>query len=141
MQRFVILQTPDHSYWVNPLDINYVICDNDINQDIVINCHRIDIRIPPDHYSLMTDTELLMPTILNNGSKTINHDRPGYWRYENTPIIKNLVLSWITTTTDSGIIYINPDQISVITKHNGYNIRFKSTAGLTCDKLDGKNYL
>lgn len=108
---FIKLSTSDATYYVNQDDVNYVIVPDNAEQDIVINCNRgHDIKIP-------------MPT---------DH------KDQNKRIIDNLIMFWITITNPNNMIYINPSNVSVITKTDNYTIRFKNTAGLVCENLNCK---
>ena len=117
--RFIKLITPDATYYVNTDDVNYVIIPSNPENNITINCNRgQDIVIYPD---LDSDPDL---------------DSNSEPKYRNRPIIEQMIQFWITTNTPDTMVWINPTNVSVITKNATYTVRFRNTARITCDNIN-----
>lgn len=117
---FIKLITSEATYYVNRDDINYCIIPSDLDEAFVVNCNRgHDIKIQQP----IADTDD-QKQAQNNKSK-----------------ISDIIRFWITTTNNNNMIYINPLNVSVITKTDIYTVRFKNTAGLICENLNCRGNL
>jgi hypothetical protein len=56
-------------------------------------------------------------------------------------IIRDEILFWISSTTKDSIIYINPNNVSVIAKHDSYNVKFKNATALECETINGRGVI